>query len=226
MKRVFMYLVIDVFVCFVYLPDSASGRVVDYFLEVALECEYGDGSGVVKKWETPINIYVMGNFTHEDYEIIKGHVDCLNSMEGIPSISLVCDMKEANVFVNFISQWEMSQKIRVEEVLWGFVRCYWNERYEITNAEVLIVYDRTTQSQRHHVIIEEMTQMLGLLNDSYMYEDSIFYNGYSETTRLSRIDELVIRLLYNSGVKSGMRGDDARHVVSNWLAVYGCKLMS
>ena len=46
----------------------------------------------------------------------------------------------------------------------------------------------------------------GLLNDSDLHEDSIFYNGYSENTRLSRIDELVIRILYNSGVKSGMKG--------------------
>ncbi|HHT93690.1 MAG TPA: DUF2927 domain-containing protein [Clostridia bacterium] len=223
MKRAFVYLVFSIFVCVAYFQNNASESVVDYFLEIALECEYGDGSGVIKKWKMPINIYVMGNFTREDYEVIKGHVDYLNSIEGIPRVKLVRDMNEANVYVNFITQWEMSQKVCVDEIVWGFVRCFWNERYEITNAEILIVYDRTNQCQRHHVILEEMTQMLGLLNDSDLHEDSIFYNGYSENTRLSRIDELVIRILYNSGVKSGMRGDDARPVVSNWL-VYGYKL--
>ena len=223
MKRALFY-VVFIFLFFrpfnVQLKENDYTSVINYFNEIALKCEYGEGNGVVKKWKDPINIYVMGNFTKEDYEIIKEHVAYLNSIKGIPQVSIVRDLNLANVCVNFITQWEMSNRVKIDEVVWGYAKCFWNENYEITNGEVFIVYDRTNQTQRHHIILEELTQVLGLLNDSDLYEDSIFFNYYSEITRLSHLDDLILRTLYGSGVKSGMRGADAFQIISIWLSYY------
>jgi hypothetical protein len=45
-------------------------------------------------------------------------------------------------------------------------------------------------------ITSEITQSLGLANDSMKYPDSIFYEGYSTTQQLSKIDKEVIKMLY------------------------------
>ena len=50
--------------------------------------------------------------------------------------------------------------------------------------------------RQRHVIREEITQSLGLFNDTYDYPESIFYQGYSEQTSFASIDEEIIKLLY------------------------------
>ena len=55
-----------------------------------------------------------------------------------------------------------------------------------------------------HVLIEELVQSLGFPNDSWAYENSIFYDGfipYGSPTKLSELDKEVINILYNENVK-------------------------
>ena len=53
-----------------------------------------------------------------------------------------------------------------------------------------------TEFQKH-ILREELTQSLGLFNDSEKYENSIFYDGYSTVTEYSEIDKELIDMLYN-----------------------------
>jgi hypothetical protein len=48
-----------------------------------------------------------------------------------------------------------------------------------------------------HLLREELTQALGLSNDSYDYPESIFYQGWTETTEYTELDKDVIRMMYN-----------------------------
>lgn len=224
MKRLIVLLV---FIYLLYIPACANidyQDALEYFKEIALKSEYGgEGSeGIIKKWEQPLKIYIMGNFTKKDYDFIKKHVTFLNNIEGIPDISFVDDINIANVTIDFITQWEISRRVNIEEIIWGYARCFWNDNYEITGADIFVVYDKTNQRQRKHVILEELTQILGLMNDSIKYRNSIFQNEYSEITRLSSLDTLLIRMLYSSGVKPGMRGDEINDIINNWYSFY-CK---
>lgn len=63
------------------------------------------------------------------------------------------------------------------------------------------------QRQRH-VLREEVTQSLGLGQDSDRYEDSIFRNSPSLVTEFSSIDREIIALLYDPGLKSGFTSAD------------------
>jgi hypothetical protein len=44
--------------------------------------------------------------------------------------------------------------------------------------------------------VKELTQSLGLLNESWKYPESIFYQGWTTTTSFSKIDKRLIDLLY------------------------------
>ncbi|WP_112321549.1 DUF2927 domain-containing protein [Oceanibium sediminis] len=56
---------------------------------------------------------------------------------------------------------------------------------------------------------EEMTQALGLLNDSEMVRPSIF-NDNEEFALLTLHDEILLRMLYDKRLTSGMSADEAR----------------
>jgi hypothetical protein len=42
------------------------------------------------------------------------------------------------------------------------------------------------------------------MNDSYIYPDSMFYQGVGLEEEYTDIDKSIIRLLYDSDIKSGM----------------------
>jgi hypothetical protein len=48
-----------------------------------------------------------------------------------------------------------------------------------------------------HLLREELTQSLGLLNDSWKYPESIFYQGWTTTTEFTEMDKRLIDLIYN-----------------------------
>ena len=53
-----------------------------------------------------------------------------------------------------------------------------------------------TQTQKS-ILREEITQSLGLCNDSWKYPNSIFYQGSSTNTEFSDLDKEIIQMLYN-----------------------------
>ena len=55
----------------------------------------------------------------------------------------------------------------------------------------------STNDGQKHLLREELTQSLGLCNDSYDYPESIFYQGWTETTEYAEIDKELIQMLYN-----------------------------
>jgi hypothetical protein len=55
-----------------------------------------------------------------------------------------------------------------------------------------------TVNHAKHVLREELTQAMGLLNDSWKYPESMFYDGVSEPTEYAPIDRELIDILYNN----------------------------
>ena len=88
----------------------------------------------------------------------------------------------------------------------GFVLVWWHGS-EIYEATILIASDQGV-IHRSHLIIEELTQALGLLRDSYSYPESIFYQDWSLVTEYSDIDREIIRILYHDDVVPGMTRED------------------
>ncbi len=68
-----------------------------------------------------------------------------------------------------------------------------------------------------HCLAEELTQAMGLLDDSPLDRTAIFYEGSRRTT-LSRRDRLMLRLLYHPALKPGMTRARAMPVVRRLVA--------
>jgi len=80
-------------------------------------------------------------------------------------------------------------------------------------AKILIAIDEISQQERSHLIREELTQSLGIMNDSYSFEDSIFYQGWTDTINYLPIDRTIISLLYDPRLKSGMTQEQVRSIL-------------
>jgi hypothetical protein len=107
---------------------------------------------------------------------------------------------DANFFILFGSQQDYNnydkESIGYTENNQGLFIAYGGEN--LTKATMYVDVNRTsTNDGQKHLLREELTQSLGLCNDSYDYPESIFYQGWTETTEYTEIDKELIQMLYN-----------------------------
>ena len=60
------------------------------------------------------------------------------------------------------------------------------------------------QQVRNSVIMEEIYNGLGPVQDTSLRKDSIIYSGFSQPQWLTAVDELIVKLLYHPDIKCGM----------------------
>jgi hypothetical protein len=65
-----------------------------------------------------------------------------------------------------------------------------------------------------HLIREELTNGLGLMNDSWQYPESILYQGWTDVILYAPIDRAIIGLLYDSRLRPNMTKDQVKNVLS------------
>lgn len=178
-----------------------------YYKEIALLQEFGTAPEMIKKWTQPIVLYIGAYATEEDLVLIGTHIEALQEIPGIPQITQTDRLIDANMTIMFVTQAQLDEETaKYEESSFGFTRIWWASRSgEITKAEIQIVWDEQTQAQRNHTILEEVTQALGLMNDSERYADSIFYVHYStDITALSDLDWTLVRIHYDRAIAPGL----------------------
>ncbi|MGE0733762.1 MAG: DUF2927 domain-containing protein [Alphaproteobacteria bacterium] len=79
----------------------------------------------------------------------------------------------------------------------------------IVSATVVIPVDHVmSRGLMHRCIVEETTQVMGLPNDDDEVEPSIF-NDRARRDELTWLDELLLRMLYNPRMTTGLRRADA-----------------
>lgn len=85
--------------------------------------------------------------------------------------------------------------------------------FAIDSSQAWIAYDRGSAEALDHAVREELTQALGLGQDSWLYPESIFYQGSSAVTEYAPIDRSVIRMLYDRRIDAGMNRTEARAIL-------------
>jgi hypothetical protein len=177
---------------------------IDYFTEIALGAEFGDDVPVIKKWNNDIRIKIFGEPTDADLQTINNIISDLNEILTGVKVKIV-DKKE-NVTITFSPESDFASiDPNYVPTNYGFFWALWHDdNYVIYNASILVSSAEVTQEERSHLIREELTQSLGLMNDSTKYEDSIFYNEWTDIGQYLSIDKAVIELLYQKKIKAGM----------------------
>ncbi len=187
---------------------------INYFMEIVLGSEYGMGDFTIKKWRTDIRVEVSGHPTLQDLSALKQVITDLNEVVQ-PEIHIALTRGHGNVKLMFIPHSEFYQYEPPGIIFYGgFFRTWWHPTGEIYKGCVVIGSDHIDQKHRSHLIREELTQTLGLMNDSMKFEDSIFYQGNSDVSSYSSLDKRVIKRLYSSEIHAGMNTYQIRELLN------------
>lgn len=187
------------------------------FLTVALKREYQPGAMArLTRWEQPVRYFLInesGDLPLQQ-EVVRVQLEHLSRITGVP-VQPVSARESANLVIVMTRQAEiprwaqtlMGQGHQVSAAL-GDGLCLGQfkvgKRGALSRASVLIPTDRARDKGRFlDCVVEEITQVMGLPNDSDQVFPSVF-NDHSIDSFLSPLDYLLLRILYAPELKSGM----------------------
>ena len=186
-----------------YYGLAQSDVVDEYYNEICHNTEF---SGELEKpyiFKKDVYIYVVGD-NKPDYlmkELYKV-VDELNVLIESVEIYITNDRNKENALVYFgdpdkyVEYMDKPYRRKFLKSNWGaaWISPY---DYDIRSVDIFVNTKQSTEIFARHLIREELTQSLGFPNDSYEYEDSIFYGSYSDVLEFSDLDKQIIRRHYN-----------------------------
>jgi len=180
---------------------------ISYYNEITKSTEFTNITNKPQRWKSDVKIYIDGIHDSVAETEIYNVINELNELINTINISVVNSKTEANLiaFFGFCSDYDKFEpkaapysgsnyglfvvNTKNNEIINGsfyvdVVRCGW--------------LDTTlTDKTKKHLVREELTQSLGLYNDSMKYPDSIFYQGFTFTNEYSDLDKKIIRIHYN-----------------------------
>lgn len=184
---------------------------VDYFKDIALGFEFGSASDVTRKWNTDVIIFVDG----ETNPVLLNELDVilndLNALIPDSEIELrLTDNEPGSNFFVFLGPGSEYGEINPSaanfvDSNFGLFFVNFNSANYITSATMYVDTRRAAGLNQRHLMREELTQALGMAQDSPRFQDSIFQSSYSGTaTEYNRFDEAVIRMLYHPNMQTGL----------------------
>ena len=197
-----------------YLPDFEVEEIITYFSEVSLDAEITNSGNpnLLQKWDTPIYYWIDGDYTDQDITVLEGFADWLNAVEGFPGMQQAESPLQATMHIYFCLPDEMASTMgNWTYGLDGAVTFNYRDN-RIYHATICYRSD-IEQEIRNSVILEEIYNGLGPVQDSDLRSDSIIYSGYSIPQSLTAVDELLLRLLYHPQMICGMDADQCAEVI-------------
>ena len=197
-----------------YIPDLSVEDVITYFNEVCLDSEFttsGDPS-VVQKWTGPIYYTLDGDYTDTDISVLDGFVAWLNTIEGFPGIFASTGPHLTTLRIHFCTQKEMVNILGSNFTNMDGGVTYWYEENAIYDSTICYRTE-IDQYTRNSVILEEIYNGLGPIQDTILRPDSIIYQNFSEPQALTPVDELILRLLYHPSIRPGMNRDECAQII-------------
>lgn len=205
--------------------------IIQAFAEVALNHEYDSAKHGVRKWRVPIRVFIEHQVGDRALhtQLVQMHLTHLAEITG-HDIQRVDTLLGANIHLVFTrqSQWEseverlmgpsVAKNIHGSVCMGKFVL---NAQHEIERAWVIIPVD---QAKMHGklvaCVVEEITQVLGLPNDSEKVFPSIF-NDKTPQDLLTGLDFILLKLLYSPSIRAGMTAAEAMQplqtLMEQWL---------
>ena len=199
-------------------PNGYTADEIDYFSDIAFGAEFGSSTPFLRRWTPPgPTIRINGSPTTQDLDVLDAVLGEINDLTGL-DIQIVTDDPIVEMhFVPVASFQSVLPEAPPGNI--GLVWLWWNGADQLVQSVVLVASDRDLD-RRTHIIREEVTQMLGLLQDSFDYPESIFFQGFSLVDEYLPIDRAVIEILYRPELTVGMSRVDAARVARR-LTRYG-----
>ena len=204
-----------------------SQYIENSFYDIALKNEYDTKQTKIRKWNQPLKIYIDHQVGDSDLHlrILKMHLSQLNQITHLP-IKYVKNKEQANLkvfitrskYVNNIISTEISpmsvKQLRNAVCLANIQQ---NKHSEIIKALVIIPVDRARMHGKLiSCFVEELTQVLGLPNDSKSVYPTIF-SDKNIYKLLTGLDYLLLKILYTPEVKAGMTQEEVKPIIAKLL---------
>ena len=220
MTRIFLAVAVAWVVFAPFAPASADATrrptvegIVNLFEMVVFGSEYDPklASKAIAKWQSPIRLAIQGKPGDRHLEFLGRHAATLSNLTGL-SIELVKPGEVANITIAFVPRAKMS-KIQIGGVPQDMIErlaapggCYfisWQKPVGTIIGAAIVVNTDRDNAMVNHCMLEELTQSLGMPNDTDVLRPSIFSDN-DHLYELSRSDTIVVRTLYDPRLRSGM----------------------
>ena len=196
--------------------------VIDYFKDIALGFEFGNASNITRKWNSEMRIFIGGEPNAElieELESIKAEINQLVT-DGF-QVTIVNDSLQSNYYIFFGSGAAYTDLYpglsNFIQTNLGLFSVSWNGQNELTSGHMYVDIIRANSTAQKHLLREELTQSLGLAQDSPLYSESIFQSAWTTTTEYASIDRELIRLLYHPDMSAGLDENQVDEVLRDIL---------
>jgi len=180
--------------------SQTNSDVYSYYKEITSGSEFG-GSGGSFKFYNDVYIFIEGDYSDSLYLELLTIVSELNDLID-PIQFYITDKKDSsNIQIycgdskTYVKKYTFSKSKIVNA--WGLAFMFTkNDTIELS----LVFIDtkrNLDENQRKDILREELTQSLGFGQDSYLYPNSVFYQGWTEIHHYADIDKEIIKLHYN-----------------------------
>lgn len=200
------------------------GRLVDAFVELALKSECSSRDAPVRKWTAPIRYHVVhhvGDSGLHDQLVATHlwHLAQITDLDVAPAVT----PGEANFLIVMTSDERLNADILAfagnagdgrRERFFRDSMCLASLRADrsgaIVRATALIPVDRArSRGELVACVVEELTHMFGVSNDTELPLPSIF-NHATVRSFLTGLDYLMLKMLYDPRVRPGMKAPALR----------------
>ena len=190
-------------------PTAVDEEALSYLDEVALSgFEFGSAPHVVYKWTQDIQVSVSGAPGESDRLALNSVISDLNELISPIRISQVSAGGDITIyygpdteFPRRLSGYTPGNR--------GYFEVEYSRRYNLQHSDI-VISTNVDAAARAHLVREELTQSLGMFQDSWRQKESMFYQGWTMTSRYSDLDKAVIRTLYDPRIQPGMTRDEVR----------------
>ncbi len=201
-------------------------KIIAQFEEVVFKTEHGAGKlgKPLVRWRGPIVARLHGAKAKTYKRDVQALFKELSNLTG-QQFRIVAPntTRPVNFDIRFVTQADVTARTgKAGFRCWGTMKGS-RSKAAITYGEVLINTD--TAFRAKHCIVEEITQLMGLPNDTPIIADSIF-NEASKRTSLSLADKVLIRTLYDKRLKPGMSAKQAMPIVKNVVGALRNRLIN
>ena len=200
----------DLYLYYVPVED-----VITWFNEVVLDTEFSDGGDatLVQKWTEPIFYFLHGEPTDEDIAVLESFAASLNFIEGFPGIYQADTPENANLNIHFVAEQELLDIMGQQYENSDGAVTFWYDSDNRIYDEVICIRTDLDQYLRNSVILEELYNGLGPVQDTMLRPDSLIYQEYAQPQDLTLEDWLILRLLYHPDIRCGMNAEACEAVI-------------
>ena len=212
------------------VPAQTDGveRYLDFFNDIVFGSEFDPKlkNTVVAKWQGPVRIALKEKVTPEFRKTVVHNARMLSVLSGLDIRVLEPGEKKPNLYMFFVPRREMT-KVRVKGVSKTLLEklsrtggCYFLAFKKPPSRIILgvvVVNIERKDGGINHCILEELTQTLGLPNDSNAFRPSLF-SDKDKLLKPSRADVILLKTLYHPRLKPGLPHKQALQVARGIIA--------